>query len=369
MKGEYEKMSTVYFTDMSTTPGMSLLQKLKLLVDRTGISEVVKKDDLVAIKIHFGEYGNMAYIRPNYVRVLTDRVKELGGKPFLTDANTLYKGSRSNAIDHLWTATVNGFVQEVTGAPLVIADGLRGSDEVEVPIDGQYVKNAKIGSAIALSNVVIAVTHFKGHEQTGFGGTLKNLGMGSASRSGKLEQHSTSKPVVVTDNCTACGMCERHCPTGAVKVVKGENGKRYALIDYDACIGCGECVAMCDYGAMTPQWNASSDLLSMKIAEYSKAVLKDKRGLFISFITNVSPDCDCWSINRPPVAPDIGIAASIDPVALDQACIDLVIKTVGKDPFHEVHPEVSWKAQLEHGEKIGLGSRKYELKMVGIALR
>jgi len=361
LKGEYEKMSTVYFTDMSTTPGMSLLQKLKLLVDRTGISEVVKKDDLVAIKIHFGEYGNMAYIRPNYVRVLTDRVKELGGKPFLTDANTLYKGSRSNAIDHL--------VQEVTGAPLVIADGLRGSDEVEVPIDGQYVKNAKIGSAIALSNVVIAVTHFKGHEQTGFGGTLKNLGMGSASRSGKLEQHSTSKPVVVTDNCTACGMCERHCPTGAVKVVKGENGKRYALIDYDACIGCGECVAMCDYGAMTPQWNASSDLLSMKIAEYSKAVLKDKRGLFISFITNVSPDCDCWSINRPPVAPDIGIAASTDPVALDQACIDLVIKTVGKDPFHEVHPEVSWKAQLEHGEKIGLGSRKYELKMVGIALR
>jgi uncharacterized Fe-S center protein len=119
---------------------------------------------------------------------------------------------------------------------------------------------------------------------------------------------------------------------------------------------------------MNPQWNASSDLLSMKIAEYSKAVLKDKRSIFVSFITNVSPDCDCWAINRPPVAPDIGIAASTDPVALDQACVDLVIKEVGKDPFHEAHPEVSWQAQLEHGEKIGLGSRKYELKKVGIAL-
>ncbi|BBJ28845.1 DUF362 domain-containing protein [Athalassotoga saccharophila] len=362
-------MSVVYFTDMTTTPGMGLLDKLRILVEKAGISRIIKKDDLVAVKIHFGEYGNMAYIRPNYTRVIADRIKSLGGKPFLTDANTLYKGSRTNAVDHLWTATVNGFAQEVTGMPVIIADGLRGNDETEVPIDGEYVKNAKIGSAIALADVIIAITHFKGHEQTGFGGTLKNLGMGSASRAGKLEQHSTSKPVVNVDNCTACGMCERYCPTGAVKVVKFENGKRYAVIDYDTCIGCGQCVAMCNYGAMVPQWNASSELLSMKIAEYTKAVLKDKKGLFVSFITNVSPDCDCWSINRPPVAPDIGIAASTDPVALDQACIDLVIKQVGKDPFKEAHPDVSWEAQLAHAEKIGLGSRKYELQNVGIALR
>ncbi|HEU24221.1 MAG: 4Fe-4S ferredoxin [Mesoaciditoga sp.] len=362
-------MSVVYFTDMTTTPGMGLLDKLRILIDKAGISKIIKKDDLVAVKIHFGEYGNMAYIRPNYTRVVADRIKALGGKPFLTDANTLYKGSRTNAVDHLWTATVNGFAQEVTGMPVIIADGLRGNDETEIPVDGEYVKNAKIGSAIALADVIIALTHFKGHEQTGFGGTLKNLGMGSASRAGKLEQHSTSKPIVNVDNCTACGMCERYCPTGAVKVVKFENGKRYAVIDYDTCIGCGQCVAMCNYGAMVPQWNASSELLSMKIAEYTKAVLKDKKGLFVSFITNVSPDCDCWSINRPPVAPDIGIAASTDPVALDQACIDLVIKNVGKDPFKEVHPDVSWEAQLEHAEKIGLGSRKYELQTVGIALR
>ncbi len=351
-------MSIVYFTDLTTTPGIGLMKKVEILLKEVGINEIVKKDDLVAIKIHFGEYGNLAYIRPNYVRVVTDMVKNLGAKPFVTDANTLYKGSRSNAVDHLRTATLNGFTPEVVGAPIIIADGLRGSDEIEVKIDGNYVKKAKIGSAIALSDVLIAMTHFKGHEQTGFGGALKNIGMGSASRSGKLEQHSTSKPVVTVENCVACGMCEKYCPTGAVKVDK------HAIINYDICIGCGQCVAMCNYGAMVPEWNASSQLLSRKIVEYSKAVMKDKKSIFLSFITQVSPDCDCWPINKPPIAPDIGIAASTDPVALDQACVDLVIKTVGEDPFIKVHPDVSWEEQLKHAEKIGLGSRQYDLKMV-----
>jgi len=353
-------LSKVYFTDLTTTPGMGLMKKVEILLKEAGIGEIVKKDDLVAIKIHFGEYGNLAYIRPNYVRTVTDMIKKLGGKPFVTDANTLYKGSRSNAVDHLQTATLNGFTPEVIGAPVIIADGLRGSDEIEVEIDGEYIKKAKIASAIALADALVVMTHFKGHEQTGFGGTLKNIGMGSAARAGKLEQHSTSKPIVIAENCVACGMCERYCPTGAVKVLD------HSVIDYDTCIGCGQCVAMCNYGAMVPEWNASSELLSRKIAEYSKAVLKDKRAIFISFITQVSPDCDCWSINRPPIVPDIGIAASTDPVALDQACVDLVIKTVGEDPFHKSHPAVSWSEQLEHAEKIGLGSRKYELKKVAI---
>lgn len=358
-------MSTVYFTDLTTSPGMGLLRKLELLLEKAGIAETVSKDELVAIKIHFGELGNLAYIRPNYVRMVTDKVKKLGGKPFVTDANTLYKGSRSNAVDHLSTASLNGFTPEVVGAPIVIADGLRGSDEVEVEVEGKYVKKAKIGTAIAQADAIVVMTHFKGHEQTGFGGTIKNVGMGSASRAGKLEQHSTSKPVVSAENCVSCGMCETYCPTGAVKV-----GDR-AVIDYDACIGCGQCVAMCNYGAMVPEWNASSDLLSRKMVEYSHAVLKGKREktIFVSFITNISPDCDCWSINRPPIAPDIGIAASTDPVALDQACVDLVMNKVGEDPFHKAHPEVSWKEQLEYAEQFGLGSRKYELKTVGTTLK
>ena len=351
-------MAIVYLTDVMTSPGRGLLDKLRVLLDHVGLGEIAVTGDFVAIKIHFGEHGNLAFIRSNYVRVVVDELLKLGANPFVTDANTLYKGSRSNAIDHLRTATLNGFTPEVVGAPVIIADGLRGTDEVDVAVNGDYVKRAKIGSAIALANALVVMTHFKGHEQTGFGGALKNIGMSSAARAGKLEQHSTSKPQVVADNCVACRMCERNCPAGAITV----NG--HAVIDYDLCVGCGQCVAMCNYGAMVPQWDASADLLSRRIAEYAKAAINGKPAVFVSFITQVSPDCDCWSINRPPVAPDIGIAASTDPVALDQACIDLVIEATGEDPFKKAHPEVSWNEQLAHAERIGLGSRRYELEKI-----
>ncbi len=355
-------MATVYFTDLTTKPGMGLMGKLKLLLERLELGKLAGNGDLVAIKIHFGEYGNLAFIRPNYVRVVVDEIAKGGGKPFLTDANTLYKGSRANAIDHLRTATLNGFAPDVVGAPVVIADGLRGTDEIRIDPDGEYVKEAKIGSAIALANAIVVLTHFKGHEQTGFGGALKNIGMGSASRAGKLEQHSTSSPLVKAENCVACRMCERYCPTGAITV------NVHAAIDYDKCIGCGQCVAMCNYGAIVTRWDASADLLSRRIVEYAKAALLGKRAIFISFITQVSPDCDCWPMNQPPVAPDIGIAASTDPVALDQACMDLVIQAVGEDPFRKAHPSVCWEEQLDHAEKIGLGTREYELERVATGL-
>lgn len=353
-------MAKVYFTNLMTRPQMGLMKKLKLLLDRAGMDSVIEKNKMTAIKLHFGEYGNLAYLRPNYVRTVVDMIKDLGGIPFVTDANTLYKGSRSNAIDHTRTAYLNGFAPETIGAPVIIADGLRGSDEVKVRINEEYVKEAKIGSAIALADNIVVMTHFKGHEQTGFGGTIKNLGMGCASRAGKLEQHSSSKPVVNESNCIACRMCEKNCPTEAIKV----NG--VAAIDYDVCIGCGQCIAMCNYGAMVPEWDSSTELLSKKMAEYAKATLIDKKALFVSFITNVSPDCDCWSINKPPISPDIGIAVSTDPVALDRACIDLVIKAVGHDPFVEAHPDVTWKTQLEYAEKIGLGRMEYESVEVAV---
>ncbi len=355
-------MASVYFTDLTTKPGVGLMKKLKLLLDRLELDTFMGKGDLVAIKIHFGEYGNLAFIRPNYVRVIVEEIEKVGAKPFLTDANTLYKGSRANAVDHLRTATLNGFTPDVVGAPVVIADGLRGSDEMKVDPGGDYVREAKIGSAIALANAVVVLTHFKGHEQIGFGGALKNVGMGSASRAGKLEQHSTSSPLVKAENCVACRMCEQYCPTGAVTV------DAHAAIDCDKCIGCGQCVAMCDYGAIVTRWDASADLLSRRIVEYAKAALLGKQAVFVSFITQVSPNCDCWPLNQPPVAPDIGIAASTDPVALDQACIDLVIQAVGEDPFRKAHPSISWEEQLAHAEKIGIGTREYELKRIATEL-
>ncbi|WP_068346762.1 DUF362 domain-containing protein [Kosmotoga arenicorallina] len=353
-------MAKVYFTDLTTKPGINLLKKLEVLLEKVEIEKIIKKGDFTAIKIHFGEYGNLAFIRPNFVRVVVEKLKTIDAKAFVTDANTLYRGSRSNAIDHLWTATANGFTSEVVGAPIIIADGLRGSDEVEVEVNGNYVKRAKVSSAIAMADSIVVMTHFKGHEQTGFGGTLKNVGMGAASRSGKLEQHSTSKPYVNVENCTGCSFCAKNCPVEAIEIVR-----KIAVIDYDKCIGCGQCIAMCNFGAMFPRWDESNDILSRKMAEYAKAVLKEKPALFISFITQVSPDCDCWSINRPPIVPDIGIAVSTDPVALDQACMDLVLeKTGGHDPFLEIHPDVSWKEQLEYAESLGLGKRKYDLVKV-----
>lgn len=356
-------MARVYFTDLSTNSNMNLLQKFSLLLDKIGINTLARKDEFVAIKLHFGEYGNLAFVRPQYLRVLVEKLKPSGAKVFLTDANTLYVGHRSNAVDHLLNAYLNGFTMDVVGAPVIIADGLKGNDQLIVKVDGNYVKEAKIASAIALADVLIFVTHFKGHEQTGFGGALKNIGMGCASRQGKLEQHSDSKPKIVEDKCVACRTCERFCPTGAIRVSK------IAKIDYDVCIGCGQCIAVCNYGAVEPSWDSSAELLSKKMVEYAKAVLKDKRAIFVNFIVNVSPDCDCWHVNRPAVAPDIGIAVSDDPVAIDQACIDLVLKATHQDPFLQVHPNVSWETQLAYAEQIGLGSRRYELVEVACHLK
>ena len=351
-------MSTVWFTDFSASPEMNVLEKLRLLLLEAGLPKIFRAGQLVAIKVHFGELGNLAYLRPHYVRVAVEELKKLGAKPFLTDANTLYTGTRSNAVDHLLTAYQNGFVLEVVGAPVIIADGLRGADEVEIPVDGVYVKRAKIGAAVALADALLVMTHFKGHEQVGFGGALKNLGMGAASRAGKLQQHSTSKPKNLPEKCTACGVCAQFCPAGAITIVEN------AQIDYERCLGCGQCVAMCTFGAMIPGDEASVDVLAKKIAEYAKAALNGRPALFVSFIQQVSPDCDCWGMNRPPVAPDLGILASTDPVAIDQAAMDLVLKVVGHDPFLRAHPRASWEEQLAHAERIGLGSRRYELRPI-----
>ncbi len=367
--------SKVFFTNLRTTPSSNLLDKMERLIKKAGIEQLPVKERFVAIKIHFGEPGNLAYIRPNYAARLANILRKQGAKPFLTDCNTLYSGRRANAVDHLESAMENGFNPLSAQCQVIIGDGLKGTDCREIFLDGEYCKAPKIGAAIVDADVIISMNHFKGHEQTGFGGALKNLGMGCASVAGKMELHGTSQPKVDRDHCVGCNICVKHCAHDAIHL----DETRKAVIDYDRCVGCGQCVALCQYdAAVLADWD-TSERLCCKIAEYSLAVVKDKPHFHISFVMNVSPDCDCWNHNDAPLVPDIGILASYDPVALDQACADLVIQApllhngnrldeshqhddlCGCDKFKLTHPDTDWISGLRHAEKIGLGTTRYEL--------
>lgn len=368
--------SKVYFTDMRALPGTNLQKKLEKLMRRAGIETIDFQDKFAAIKIHFGEPGNLSYLRPNFAKTVADVVKSLGGKPFLTDCNTLYVGRRKNALDHLEAAYENGFSPFSTGCHVIIADGLKGTDEVEVPVEGgEYVKSAKIGRAIMDADVYIALSHFKGHESTGFGGAIKNTGMGCGSRAGKMEMHCAGKPTVDKDRCKSCHMCEKNCAHGAISF--DENKK--ASIDHNRCVGCGRCLGACNFDAIYNGNYAANDELNCRMAEYSKAVVDGRPAFYINIVNQVSPYCDCHGENDTAIIPDVGMFASFDPVALDVACADACNKMPvipgsllddhmhaegacdHHDHFTNVSPNTNWKTCMEHAEKIGLGSAEYEL--------
>lgn len=363
--------SKVNFTNLRTHNSVSLPEKLKRLIKKAGIGTIDFDKKYVAIKIHFGEPGNLAYLRPNYAKAVADVVKELGGKPFLTDCNTLYVGGRKNALDHLESAYENGFSPFSTGCHVIIADGLKGTDEALVPVEGgEYVKEAKIGQAVMDADVFISLAHFKGHEATGFGGTLKNIGMGCGSRAGKMEQHSAGKPHVNQENCIGCRQCTKICAHDAITITD-----RKASIDHNKCVGCGRCIGVCPRDAVEPASDESNDILNKKIAEYTKAVVQGRPCFYINMVIDVSPYCDCHAENDAAIVPDVGFFASFDPVALDMACADAVNRqpvisnsVLGDhqhihegDHFHKVSPDTDWIVAIEHAEKLGLGTREYEI--------
>ena len=359
--------SKVYFTTFHTTLEENIQQKLSGLLLTAGMDQIDFRNRYVAIKMHFGEPGNLAYLRPNYAKTVAGLVRQLGGKPFLTDCNTLYVGGRKNALDHIESAYVNGFTPYTTGCHVIIADGLKGSDDVAVPVDGEYVKNARIGRALMDADIVISLTHFKGHEATGIGGTIKNLGMGGGSRAGKKEMHADGKPAVNAEKCIGCGACHKICAHDAPTI---ENRKMH--IDTNKCVGCGRCIAVCPMDAIEGVYDPNGHLLNCKMAEYAKAVVQGRPSFHISLAMDISPNCDCHPENDVPVIPNVGMFASFDPVALDEACAEMCSRMPrnpnasfedisSDDLFHAVHTVTHWQDQTEHGEKIGLGSREYEL--------
>ena len=362
-------VSKVYFTDFHTKAfGDGLPTKLKKLIRAAGIQKLDLDCKFVAIKMHFGELGNVSFLRPNYARAVVDVVKELGGRPFLTDCNTMYPGSRKNALEHLECAWQNGFTPLTVGCPILIGDGLKGTDDVEVHVaGGEYVEKAKIGRAVMDADVFISLTHFKGHEATGIGGTIKNLGMGGGSRAGKKEMHADGKPAVNESKCIGCGACHKICAHDAPTI---ENRKMH--IDTNKCVGCGRCIAVCPMDAIEGVYDPNGHLLNCKMAEYAKAVVQGRPSFHISLAMDISPNCDCHAENDVPVIPNVGMFASFDPVALDEACAEMCSRmprnpnaafedASSDDLFHAVHTVTHWQDQTEHGEKIGLGSREYEL--------
>ncbi len=366
----------VYYTDFRTKLGEGLPTKLKRLIRAAGIGDMDMDGKFVAIKMHFGELGNLGFLRPNYAKAVADVVKELGGKPFLTDCNTLYVGSRKNALEHLYCAWENGFTPMTVGCPILIGDGLKGTDDVEVPVNGEYVQNAKIGRAIMDADVFISLNHFKGHEMAGFGGAIKNIGMGCGSRAGKKEQHHNGQPTVHQDKCRGCKACLKECANHGLAF---DETTRKMHIVTENCVGCGRCIGACNFDAIDfSSWAAVKDL-NCRMAEYAKAVVDGRPNFHISLIVDVSPNCDCHAENDAPILPNIGMFASFDPLALDQACVDACLAcdplpnsqlsdNMAKPDFCDHHdhfknstPDSEYKTCLEHAEKIGIGTRSYEL--------
>ena len=365
--------SKVYFTNMRAKARQNMLQKLQKLITAAGFDTIDFNYKYVALKIHFGEPGNLSFLRPNYAKVIVDEVTRLGGKPFLTDCNTLYVGRRKNALEHIDAAYENGYNPFSTGCHVIIADGLKGTDEVLVPINGEHVKEAKIGRAIMDADIIISLNHFKGHELTGFGGAVKNLGMGCGSRAGKMEMHNAGKPFARKSACIGCRECMKVCAQDAISMQENK-----AVIDTEKCAGCGRCLGICLRDAIKAPGDESNTILCKKIAEYTHAVIKGRPHFHINFVMDVSPFCDCHAESDTPIIPNVGIFASFDPVALDVACADACNKQpvisgsyLDKpedereiDHFATMHPVTHWEDCLEHAEKLGVGNQAYELQEI-----
>jgi len=351
--------SKVYFIKVSQedTP-VAIADKIRQLCQESKVLDFISKDDLIAIKIHFGEEGNTGFVKPQYVKVIVDEILKKEAKAFLSDTNTLYKGKRSNSLNHLELAKTHGFSKENLGVDIIIPDDREKENISEVPINKRFVKTAKIAKIFLENNGLVVISHFKGHLMTGFGGALKNIGMGCASREGKLFQHSNLAPIVYKNKCVGCGECVKVCPSGAIIIIDNKS-----MIDAKGCIGCASCIAVCNYSAIDVSWEKGAYNMQEKMIEYASAIIKEKKQkiVFFNFLIKITKECDCIAKDDPRICPDIGILASDNPVSIDKASLDLVNKITQKDIFKELHPKRDYRRQLNYAVELGLGSLNYEL--------
>ncbi len=363
--------SPVYFASLrARDEKTSTVAKIQKLFDHAGFGAIIAKRDRTAIKLHFGELGNDSYINPVFVRQVVEKVKGCGALPFLTDTNTLYQGSRSNAVDHITTAILHGFDYAVVGAPIIIADGLCGKNLAKVTIKRKHFKRVTIAGDIASADSMIVMTHFKAHIVSGFGGAIKNLAMGCAPSVGKKDQHQ-AHPYTLGERCIGCGKCAAVCPKSAIKIVKKKSS-----INRSVCIGCFECMTVCAERAIDIDWATEIPEFIERLVEYASGAVKgkEKRVGYFNFLTRITPDCDCVPWSDAPIVPDIGILASMDPVAIDSASFDLVNDQSGfsdsllrmhhkkgQDKFSGTWEETDGYQQIRYAEELGLGDSRYEL--------
>ncbi len=338
------------YEDIKNTPGI-----VKFIAEKSGFYETVSKNEFTALKIHFGEEGNLSHIPPKALTEFTKKIKQMKAKPFLFETNTLYRGKRTNSIDHINIARQHGFGK--LNIPIIIGDGIKGRDEIEVIINQKHFKSAFLASALKDIDNIVYLSHFTGHMLTGFGAAIKNMAMGCASRKGKMKQHCTVSPFINKKFCVLCGKCAQICPVSAI--IKEEDG--YKIID-EKCIGCSQCISECPQGAVKINWDETYTDLQEKMAEYALAVKKSNpKSFFITFCVYITKECDCMNDEKKSAIPDIGILAGNDPVSIDKAAIDLIIKRSGKDFIKSIYPHIDYLAQINYGEKIGLGSSSYRL--------
>ncbi len=330
---------------------------IEALWGEAGLSACFADNDLAALKLHVGEPGRTTSVRPSTAAALVRLMRSCGARPFLTDTAVLYASPRDNGVGHARVAHDQGFTLDAVGAPFIPADGLRGSDEMEIEVGGRHVEKAPIAAAIVEARSMLVLSHATGHLATGFGGALKNLGMGCCSKKGKLAQHHGQTPRIDADACTACGTCAEWCPEGAIAV------EEHASIDASTCIGCGECIATCLEGAVTFDWQIKGVELSERIVEHAAAVVRGKPGriAYVTVAEGITKDCDCIGKAQEPVVPDVGVLASLDPVTIDQAVHDLIRERAGRTLEDASYPRHDGTVQMRYAEQMGLGSRTYTL--------